>query len=471
MLVTNPSPTSDTLTVPAHSLPADAACIGCGYSLQGLNTTRCPECGRNFDPADPTTYKVTEINTSGVPLWLQSTLIICALYVACLATLGPSLRLSQWFISPENNQCAAEAVAWLEGHKDFPIRGGDVALYNGHFYNVFPPLMTFICYIFYGLHLLLLGPPPVFFTAFYVLFVAVPVPLLIYLAMRRSGLSLPWAAVFAFYAIAGTCLRTEASLCQRGWIYSVQHVLSQTGIAILLIDLLGKRRFWLAGIGVLLASWSRQTCIAYALQVLWLALRSPNPRIALTKAGIPIFIALAVPMTMNWIKFDSPFETGYRYIFADIQGGLADYVRGPNGEVQVFALRYMPNHLYEMWISPPNFDLKYDGLDISGAGEGSAIWYGTPMLLFPFFYVRRWWPDKTRRALMLSTLPIIVAILAYHGPGFGAPGYYRYSIDFALVWLAVIAPWTIGPRRSWLTFACVIWSIFYFYMLTPYIGL
>lgn len=31
-------------------------CRGCGYSLHGLPEPRCPECGRNYDPADPRTY-------------------------------------------------------------------------------------------------------------------------------------------------------------------------------------------------------------------------------------------------------------------------------------------------------------------------------------------------------------------------------------------------------------------------------
>lgn len=31
-------------------------CKSCGYSLRGLSDSRCPECGRLFDPALPTTY-------------------------------------------------------------------------------------------------------------------------------------------------------------------------------------------------------------------------------------------------------------------------------------------------------------------------------------------------------------------------------------------------------------------------------
>lgn len=38
------------------SLPESARCRNCGYSLHGLAEHRCPECGLQFDPEDPTTY-------------------------------------------------------------------------------------------------------------------------------------------------------------------------------------------------------------------------------------------------------------------------------------------------------------------------------------------------------------------------------------------------------------------------------
>ena len=31
-------------------------CLNCGYILDGLPESRCPECGCGFDPADPATY-------------------------------------------------------------------------------------------------------------------------------------------------------------------------------------------------------------------------------------------------------------------------------------------------------------------------------------------------------------------------------------------------------------------------------
>jgi predicted amidophosphoribosyltransferase len=31
-------------------------CLSCKYDLKNLTEHRCPECGREFDPNDPTTY-------------------------------------------------------------------------------------------------------------------------------------------------------------------------------------------------------------------------------------------------------------------------------------------------------------------------------------------------------------------------------------------------------------------------------
>jgi len=39
-----------------ETLPSVARCLGCGYELRGLPEPVCPECGRVFDPTDPTTF-------------------------------------------------------------------------------------------------------------------------------------------------------------------------------------------------------------------------------------------------------------------------------------------------------------------------------------------------------------------------------------------------------------------------------
>lgn len=46
----------------------NATCLGCGYALRELTTNTCPECGRGFDPGDPST--MAHIRTSILPPWL-----------------------------------------------------------------------------------------------------------------------------------------------------------------------------------------------------------------------------------------------------------------------------------------------------------------------------------------------------------------------------------------------------------------
>ncbi len=153
---------------------------------------------------------------------------------------------------------AGEAMRWLDGHLDLPSRGGDIAEYNGRYYSPFPPLFAIICYAVFGLHRLVIGSPAVFWGWLYVLIVAAPIPALAYRAFRRAGQDAAWSALLSGYLIAGTCLWPVVGMLGNkhgGWIYSTQHLLAQSGLALLLIDLLGKRRIWPGGIGLIIAAW------------------------------------------------------------------------------------------------------------------------------------------------------------------------------------------------------------------------
>ena len=45
-------------------------CIACNYSLAGIDSTRCPECGRPFDPTDPHTMNMTGVIYAFERTWL-----------------------------------------------------------------------------------------------------------------------------------------------------------------------------------------------------------------------------------------------------------------------------------------------------------------------------------------------------------------------------------------------------------------
>ena len=76
------------------SAPEDARCKGCGYQLRQITTTRCPECGREFDPADPRTMHF------GQPAgWLGRFLLqkssVAPIVLCCLAAIA-LVCISRW---------------------------------------------------------------------------------------------------------------------------------------------------------------------------------------------------------------------------------------------------------------------------------------------------------------------------------------------------------------------------------------
>jgi len=75
------------------------ACWECGYSLRGLPTPRCPECGRPFNPADPLTMNMG-VHVSPLAQWfmrppgwpihlLTAAAVIMSLW-ACVAPTRPN---------------------------------------------------------------------------------------------------------------------------------------------------------------------------------------------------------------------------------------------------------------------------------------------------------------------------------------------------------------------------------------------
>src|SRR5438128_3659245 len=70
-------------------------CLACNYSLHGLPMPRCPECGREFDPADPATMNMGRELTPAMkwllgPLrWPISAVTVCSLLFALWAARLP----------------------------------------------------------------------------------------------------------------------------------------------------------------------------------------------------------------------------------------------------------------------------------------------------------------------------------------------------------------------------------------------
>ena len=47
----------------SEAMTDKARCLGCGYLLRDLPGLTCPECGREFDPADPATFDANPVRS------------------------------------------------------------------------------------------------------------------------------------------------------------------------------------------------------------------------------------------------------------------------------------------------------------------------------------------------------------------------------------------------------------------------
>ncbi len=69
-------------------------CIGCDYTLNGITSTTCPECGKQFDASNVTTMRVTdelgrELYHKDGPPWTARWSLICGILTLVLFCLPP----------------------------------------------------------------------------------------------------------------------------------------------------------------------------------------------------------------------------------------------------------------------------------------------------------------------------------------------------------------------------------------------
>lgn len=387
-------------------------------------------------------------------------LLLVSLHLAA----SPFVKLSTWRAASDSNPAVAEAQAWHEGRLTLPTRFHDTALFQGRVHNVFPPLFTLISYVALGLGKALGTPPGELYSPWYVALVALPLPLAGFWAFRQAVGSAPWAAAFTFLWIVGTPVLPCLVSAQDAGISHVNHLLSQTGIMLIVCCLLSGKRHWPGWLGLIVASWTRPLTILFAIAFAWSTLSAPaqGRRKAIVGLCSTVFIALALPMGLSWAKFGSPFESGYRFLYEGRQDALAK-----SGQQAIFSPTYIPRNAWYLNCETPRWDVGAYGLRPDVDPYGASIWLTMPILLMLIAGVRQWWKVPRHRILILSTIPIVAGVLMFHGTGYIQPGYYRFALDFIPAWLVVIAAHCLhGVLRQRLTIAAMAWSVLYFNIVT-----
>lgn len=378
------------------------------------------------------------------------------------------VALLQWLVDPyiysrstlnavitaSDNPHVAEAVSWRAGRLSLDERYYDTAEFGGRFYNVFPPLFTLVCS---GL----LSWFPQGVPRWVLLFLIwVPIPLLAYITFLRTSGGVLSAVVMSTALILGT---SYSIVLQRAVttapVWQTDHALSQIGLLILLADYFGKGRIWLGSIGLMLSVWSRPLTVLYAIPLIAKATTLPGPvRTRRLAAAAPVWlITLALPLTLNAMKFGNPLEFGYRYIYQGRDDEPAQ--RAQHG---LFSLRFVPDNLRALLGGFPQIERENGRTSVIHNEYGTGVWWTSPLLLYLLICPRDWWRDRSRRWLMISAGIVLAVILTYHTTGYAQRGYNRFSLDYIVVLLAVLGATPFGRRRSMITLAMVGWSVWYF---------
>lgn len=393
-------------------------------------------------------------------------ILIIALCIAC----GRNLVLSQWQLTADGNAGVAEAVSWLHGRFDLPFkgndptdpesRGWDTAFYNGKVYNISAPLIGILTYILHPFHSHVLGFPEGDWSPWtFVWLLYWPLPIAGFFVFRNRLGDSAWAALLTFAWIGGTATLPNLTLTGRGLLGQMDHIMSQVGVLILINDILGRRRIWPGLVGLLITTYSRQLTFLYGFVLLWAAWKYRGPKVAALCLGGMTAIVLPL-FALNYAKFDSPLDFGYRYIYVGRDDDSAVKCR----EFGTFSPHFFLENAYYMHLAPPEIaEVSPNSLVIRETnGYGTSLWITTPLAFFIFLSWKQWWPRPPERVVMICTFLIMAALLCYHTPGHWGHGYSRFTMDFMVVWLVVIAPFTRGKWQTNVTFACTAWSVWYF---------
>ncbi len=395
--------------------------------------------------------------------WFGATLVllVCGLLIPARLWL-PTRLVSQAGVSMANVQIT-EAQQWWQGRLDLPRRIHDTALKDGRVYSYFPPMFTFVAAVVVP-----------FFDGFpHLLIVAIAalVPLLAYWLFLRLIGSTGWAVVLTLGFVCGTSAWPVLTHTIRGSSpYHVNHTLAMIGLLIMLIEYHGKKRVWPAGIGLVIAAFSRQLTVMFAIPLLYMALfEGPRQRRGKRFAAVAAIGAglLFVYCGLNVLKFGHPLTTGYQLNHE----ARDDIFAREAHEYGTLSLHWIPRNLYYANIGPP----KVQRITMDGKEEvylrpntmGTGIWWTSPLLLWLLIAGRRMLRERPSAALLAAAASVYGLLMLWHATGAIQRGYNRYSLDYLPAVFAVIVLHCMTGKARYLTLAMIAWGIAYYWLLLP----
>jgi len=370
------------------------------------------------------------------------------------------------------------ADGWLHGTlylHDVPADTGDYTLHDGHWYVAFPPLPA----------VLLLPLVAIFHLSdqdAVSLIFSVAIGLLnSWLMMgvlkrfphsRSTGLSAEGVAWYT--ALFGLGTEHLYAMLQ-GNVWFIAHIVATTFLLLYTGETLGKRRPFVAGIYLGLASLSRITVLFTFPFFVLLTISAhfadrkerggqllPWQKLLRFFAVLGIFVV--VMLMYNLARFGSLFDFGYNTM------NVNSFLRSNLHTYGQFSPHFIPTNLLYMLLDPPRLLSQMPFLSFSPLGTG--IFWTMPALVFVFLAFRNREDSRLAMGLLASCLLTTIFLLLYFNTGWYQFG-YRFVLDFLpFALLLAILGMRVVPGRSEkvlivLSIAINIWGCLVFTFFAP----
>ena len=320
----------------------------------------------------------------------------------------------------------ATSVARGSLHSTLPPGSLDTVTVGGVTYQVISPLPIFPYLVFVPVPGLWESSRWIVSTGFGIIAAWMTLPL-----ARRYGPGGPATWWLAALGAFGTLLWT---LSVSGNFYYLAHVEATAFALAALLEWRGRRRPWVIGLAIALASLARPTLLLAAIPFAVALIASSGRRLwTAASFGLPLALAIAATALYDFVRFGSPLETGYGTSVLVRESLLQQRAKG------VFSLRHLLDNLGLLLTRGFDFRERFPWLVPDP--NGHSILLTSPGLL-----IAVWAGVRSRSAQVLWAAAFLVAVpvlLYYGGGGYRTYG-YRYALDFIPFLLALVA---IGARR------------------------
>ena len=231
-----------------------------------------------------------------------------------------------------------------------------------------------------------------------------------------------WLAALGAF---GTLLFT---LTIEGDFYYLAHLEAVLLTFLALIEWHDRRRPWVVGLLIGLAALARPTLLVVAVPFGLALLAEAEDRMkAAVTFALPLLVVLAVTGWWDYVRFGSPFETGYD--IAWIEGPLQDL-----RDQGLFSIVHVPTNL-ALFLGG-GFTVRDAFPWLVPSIEGHSILLTTPALLIAVGASLR---ERLNQVLWAAAIMAAVPVFMYYGGG-GAGTYgYRYAMDFVPFLVALVA--------------------------------